>query len=122
MILNMKKLIIIRTCTIMVLSFLFITSCNRSENRWEVGNPPKLDVLAIRLSKYKRELDKNHYSIHYLPKHPNTIVILARYNALADRGKVESVVSAAKDLVKRVAKDDYGIEQIEIEVDMDQVD
>lgn len=105
---------------LMVLSFSL--SCE-NKNNWVVGNTSKINQLSVRLnSKYKRDYDKNNYSLGYDVKDEKTIVIKMKYNHLADKDIVEKVAGSAADVVHRVAKDEYGLDDVTVEIEIEKAE
>jgi len=115
---------------------LFLTMCTSkdgSEKTQKNSNSPslqkektwkdaELDIFALRLSsKYKRAIDKNNCSVYFIPKSPNTIVIQVRQYPDYSRTKLKEIVRSAEELVKGLAKDEYGIENVNIETDWKEV-
>ncbi len=102
-----------------LIAFIISTIACDSLTNWGVGTPSKINQLYIRLnSKYKRDYDKNNYSLNYEIKDEKTIIIIMKYNHLADKDIVERVAGSAEEVVHRVAKDEYGIDFINVIIDI----
>lgn len=107
-----------RNLIFIVLVVNITISCD-VKNNWGVGNTSKINQLSVRLnSKYRRDFDKNNYSLGYDVKDEKTIVITMQYNHLADKDIVERVAGSAEDVVHRIAKDEYGLENVVVEIDI----
>lgn len=67
-----------------------------------------LNYLALKLeSQFRRDLHKNPYSLDYSPRPPNTIVISVAYYSSVDRALLNSIVRAADENAKGVARDQF---------------
>ncbi len=85
------------------------TRFNQEGQLWNSGDDA-LNRLSLRLnSKYKRTLEKNNYSLAYLPKEPNTVVIRIRYRNPSELGIVRQVAFAAENQVRGVAAKEFQI-------------
>lgn len=101
-----------------IIALLSTTACDQVNN-WTIGETSKINQLSVRLnSKYKRDYDKNNYSLNYEVKDNTTIIIIMRYNHLVDRNLVEKVAGSAEDVIHRVAFEEYGLDDIKIVKDI----
>jgi hypothetical protein len=67
-----------------------------------------LSYLALKLeSQFRRDIHKNPYSIDYSARSPNTIVIAVSYYSSVDRALLNSIVRAADENAKGVARDQF---------------
>lgn len=77
---------------------------------WHVGEMSPLDQLSLKMSsRYKRELDRNDYSLFYEAEKPNTIVLRVRYRRKMDQSLLREIITAAEDHVRFIARDQFKI-------------
>lgn len=70
----------------------------------------QLDRLAMRLSsKFKRDLDKNDFSLYYIAVPPDTILLEVRYRPSMDQVLLRRIILAADENARGVARDQFGL-------------
>lgn len=84
--------------------------------------PTQLDYLILKMeAQYRRQLDSNGYSINYRGRPPDTVVIEVKHYGNVNRNHMNSAIESAKSLVKGLARDEFGLRRVRVEVDVELV-
>lgn len=80
--------------------------------------PTRIEWLAMDLeASYHQDLGSDsNYSLHYLPKFPNTILIFVHYRSEASAGTVDKVIDTARQLVNQNASSHGWSSWVKVEV------
>ena len=96
-------------CGFLVLAYSACDNTNGG-NKDAISGVDKLTRLSLKLSTtYRRELDKNDFSLFYRAVPPGTIVLEVKYRRRMDQPLLRSIVKAAEENAKGVARDQYGM-------------
>lgn len=106
----------IKTATITLLVVgLFGLIAHRAKDFHAPFAPTQLERLVFKLEgQYRRSLDVNGYSLHYTALPPDTVVIQVRHYPNVDRNNMNSAIESVKSLIRGLAHDVYGIQNIQI--------
>lgn len=80
--------------------------------------PTRLEWLALDLeASYHEDFSRdNNYSLHYLPKPPNTVLIFVHYKAEVSTETVNHAIDAAKEVVNEDASSHGWRSWVKVEV------
>lgn len=82
----------------------------KERSLWDEPEITQLDRLSMRLSsKFKRDLDKNEFSLYYVAEPPDTIVLEVRYRPSMDQVLLTRILAAAAENARGVGRDQFGI-------------
>lgn len=72
-------------------------------------------------TKYKREMDKNGYSIHFVVRPGNTVVIIVTTTPKTSVPRLDMIIEDAKQLVAHLAEDELKTSNINIAVELKKI-
>lgn len=76
-----------------------------------------LEKLASDLEEaYRRRIDINGYAMNYRAEPPDTIVIVVKHYPTVNRRNMTDAVESAKNLIRGMAHDKYGMIHVNIDV------
>lgn len=80
--------------------------------------PTRVEWLALELeASYRQDFSNDSdYSVHYLAKPPNTILIFVHYRNETSAAKVDSGIDAAKQIVRQTASAHNWSSWVKVEV------
>lgn len=105
-------------CSIGILGFAMHPAVPPTQPGMTPYTPTRLEWLALDLeASYHEDFDRNSdYSLHYLPKPPNTVLIFVHYNNEASAETVNHAIDAAKDVVNQDASSHGWRSWVKVEV------
>lgn len=68
-------------------------------------------------NKYKREMDKNGYSIHFVARPGNSVAIIVTTTPKTAQPRLEMIIEDAKQLVMHLAEDELKMQSILVTVE-----
>lgn len=113
----MKKIILLACAGLLVPAFAV-----RSDPPAQPGmmpyTPTRLEWLTVDLeASYHQDFSRDTpYSLHYLPKAPNTVLIFAHYTSETPPGTLEIAIDAAKQQVNQDASSHGWSSWVKLEV------
>lgn len=79
--------------------------------------PTRIEWLAMELeASYREDIGSDNYSVHYLAKPPNTVLIFVRYTGKTSAAIVDRGIDTAKQLVKQDASSHGWSPWVKVEV------
>jgi hypothetical protein len=92
-------------CTIAILGLAMQPAAPPTQPGMTPYTPTRLEWLALDLeASYHEDFGRNSdYSLHYLPKPPNTVLIFVHYKNEASAETVNHAIDAAKEVVNQDA-------------------
>ena len=102
-------------------------SCNSSpapsgETRGLENQPIQLLVRRLHNQGYTRSLDNNAYELTYRAVPPKTVVVILKTTSKADPNVIRNVSSSVVDLIKRVGKTEFGLDEVDVEIERSSLD
>ena len=109
---------LLTSCTIAILGLAVQPAAPQKQPGMVPYTPTRLEWLAIDLeASYHEDFALNsEYSLHYLPKPPNTVLIFVHYKSEAAAEAVNHAIDAAKDVVNHDASSHGWQSWVKIEV------
>ena len=93
---------------------LVSSSCTK-----EKFEPSGLEKTVLKMEhKYTRDFASNDYSLHYVSKPPNTVVMVVKYKQRANMQMIRTVLDSAKQLVQEIAINENKMQSVNVEVEM----
>jgi hypothetical protein len=81
--------------------------------------PTQLELLVLRLeSSYKREIEFNEYSLHFMAEPPDRVTIRILYTPKANMRVLSTIAESAKDLVRKTAAESFKPLNVRVSVQM----
>ena len=93
------------------MSVIFFAGCFKNEQ----NSTENLGKLALHMEQlYRRELHKDRFAIHYVPKPPSTILITIQAYPDANRQLILTLTDSAKEIIQRTAPT-YQLDSVNVE-------
>src|SRR5215469_18536946 len=117
----MRKSLVISlftVCSIAILKLAMQSAAPPTQPGMTPYTPTRLEWLALDLeASYHEDIARNSvYSLHYLPKPPNTVLIFVHYKSEASAETVNHAIDSAKDVVYQDASSHGWRSWVKIEV------
>ena len=112
------KRIIFASSALLLLAALVARSNPPAQPGMMPYTPTRLEWLAVDLeASYHQDFGRDsNYSLHYLPKAPNTVLIYVHYTSETSAGALDTVIDAAKQQVTQDASSHGWSSWVKIEV------
>jgi len=112
------KGIILVSCAFLLLAALAVRSNPPAQPGMMPYTPTRLEWLAVDLeASYHQDFGRDsNYSLHYLPKPPNTVLIYVHYTNETGAGALDTAIEAAKQQVNQDASSHGWSSWMKIEV------
>lgn len=113
----MKRIIFV-ICAILSLAGVAVMSNSPAQPGMLPYTPTRLEWLTVDLeASYHQDFSRDsNYSLHYLPKPPNTVLIFVHYTAETSTGNLEKAIDAAKQQVNQDASSHGWSSWVKVEV------
>ena len=105
-------------CSIVILKLAMQSAVPPTQPGMTPYTPTRLEWLALDLeASYHEDIGRNSdYSLHYLPKPPNTVLIFIHYKSEASADAVNHAIDAAKEVVYQDASSHGWRSWVKVEV------
>jgi hypothetical protein len=101
-----------------VASCASFSACNKNGDG---SSEDHVNQLALHMEQlYRRELERDHFSIHYIPKPPATILIAVQTYPDANRNLIQTLNESAREIIQRLAPS-YKLDTVNIETQITEI-